>query len=208
MPLDAFRFFQDIRKRRMEVCTDLHVAHCIQKEIQPKHVRQIHHINVSAVTLVNPRFREFIQHLVEDTAWQAEQLCWEITEMEPSPDLHGIVKISEWLLKQGFHVALDDYEPGNPYEPLLRFPLPWLVKLDQSLQKKPETMARVIDLLHQKNLPIVAEGVENLQQMEFCIQHDVEYVQGYYIEKPQRLTPDAPVTLNNLNNPEPDGVQP
>ncbi len=207
-PLDAFGFFQEIRERGMEICTDLHVAHCIQKSIKPKHTPFIHHINVSAVTLVNPRFREFVHYQMEETDWQCEQICWEITEMETAPDLQGIVKTSEWLLEQGFHVALDDYEPGNPYEPLLQYPLPWLVKLDQSLQNQPVTMARVIDMLHQKTLPVVAEGVETLQQMEFCIQHEVEYLQGYYIEKPQQLTPTPPVNQDSLTNPEPDGVKP
>ena len=184
--VDPFTFFSKIKENGFEVDADLHVIHRVQQEVfTSKPPSVIHHINVSAITLIDTRFHQAIKSLSQDKHWKPEKICWEITELEPTPDICALVDISNWLFEQGFHVALDDYEPGNPYEPLLKYPLPWLVKIDKSLHQNLELMDRVIDMLHQRQMDVVVEGIENVDQMEFCIQHGVEYIQGYYIERPR-----------------------
>ncbi len=186
--LDPYTFFNEIKENGLEVVADLHVVHRIHQELFSSTPGEtIHHINISAVTLIDPRFRQTITALRQHKNWRPERICWEITELEPTPDICALVDISHWLLDQGFHVALDDYEPGNPYEPLLKYPLPWLVKLDKSLHKHPYLMDQVIEMLHQRQLRVVVEGIENVDQMEFCIQRGVDYVQGFYIERPKQL---------------------
>ncbi len=205
-PLDAMRFFTDIKEKGMEVHTDLHVLHCIQHQIPSIHESgtTIHHINISAVTLVDHRFLAQVESLLQNQLWRPNNICWEITELEQTPNIPAVIHTCRWLIDLGFHIALDDYEPGNPYEPLLSYPLPWLVKLDKSLHQRTEVLVRVIEMLKQRELHIVVEGIENIHQLRFCIDHDIEYVQGYFIERPQEL--NCRTSRNPPLNPEPDGV--
>ena len=45
-------------------------------------------------------------------------------------------------------------------------------------------MAAVIRMAKWLNMPVVAEGVERIEQVEFLRSIGCEYVQGYYFAKP------------------------
>jgi len=45
-------------------------------------------------------------------------------------------------------------------------------------------VAAIIKLAHALNLEVVAEGVEELKELQILKDHDCKYVQGYYFSKP------------------------
>lgn len=49
-------------------------------------------------------------------------------------------------------------------------------------------VAAIIKLAHALNLEVVAEGVEELNELEILKDHACKYVQGYYFSKPLNVT--------------------
>jgi EAL domain-containing protein (putative c-di-GMP-specific phosphodiesterase class I) len=42
----------------------------------------------------------------------------------------------------------------------------------------------MISLAHNLNKQVIAEGVENREQLEFLIRHECDQVQGYFFSRP------------------------
>ena len=42
----------------------------------------------------------------------------------------------------------------------------------------------VVSFAHSHDIKVIAEGVETHEDLVYLIQHDIDYLQGYYIAKP------------------------
>ncbi len=92
-------------------------------------------------------------------------------------------------------MALDDFGTGySSLKYLSQFPLSKL-KIDRLfIQEKTEQniaiVKTIIHLSHSLNLKVIAEGVENEEDLSFLIEENCDEVQGYYFSKP---VPDTKV---------------
>ncbi len=94
----------------------------------------------------------------------------------------------------GIKIAIDDFGTGySSLAYLSRFPIN-ILKVDREFikelpfNKDSITICRsIIELAHNLNLTIVAEGVENQDQLEFLESLGVEELQGYHFDKPLPL---------------------
>ncbi|MCK5189073.1 MAG: EAL domain-containing protein, partial [Methylococcales bacterium] len=86
---------------------------------------------------------------------------------------------------------IDDFGTGySSLSYLKKFPID-ILKIDQSFIRemtagsKDASIARaIIEMGHSLNQKIVAEGVENENQLLFLSQHKCDYIQGYYFSRP------------------------
>lgn len=104
-----------------------------------------------------------------------------------------------WAMKKleikdhGMKVALDDYSTGNNDKSAVEYFEPHYVKLDRSLisgiHLKKGMQQNIIELVkefHDKGIEVVAEGIEEKAELDFLRdQAKVDYVQGYYLGRPQ-----------------------
>jgi EAL domain-containing protein (putative c-di-GMP-specific phosphodiesterase class I) len=94
----------------------------------------------------------------------------------------------------GFRLAVDDFGTGySSLAYLKRFPIHTL-KIDQSFvlhmhdnTEDREIVRTIIALAHALNLETVAEGVENVAQLELVREMGCDEVQGYVIAKPMTV---------------------
>ena len=95
-------------------------------------------------------------------------------------------------LKQlGFKLSIDDFGTGySSLSYLIRFPLD-VLKIDRSfiqhissLADKQAIVDAIIQMAHRLKMKVVAEGVENAQQVELLRKMGCDYIQGYYYSKP------------------------
>ncbi|WP_213607815.1 EAL domain-containing protein [Pseudoalteromonas sp.] len=115
----------------------------------------------------------------------------EITESMLAGDLMGTVKQMEELKSQGFVFSIDDFGTGySCLKHLSVFPIDEL-KIDKSFidnlldGASGQTIVQsIIGLGHSLNINIVAEGVENTQQLDILKSMGVNAVQGYLFAKP------------------------
>lgn len=97
----------------------------------------------------------------------------------------------ELLRKQGIRFALDDFGEGfSSLDILLQLPSE-TVKIDQTLIKKlpdsinAQTIIRsLVDMFHELNMKVVAEGVETKSQYLFLKNIGCDFIQGYLLHPP------------------------
>ena len=119
---------------------------------------------------------------------------FELTESSMLEDLESAIHISNQLQGAGFHVTLDDF--GTGYSSLAYIQnLPVnVIKLDYSFVKKIPADVRssyvvehIISLAHKLGLTVVAEGVEEKEQLDYLGGLNVDLIQGFYFHKPMNI---------------------
>ncbi len=96
------------------------------------------------------------------------------------------------LKEAGLSLAVDDFGTGySSLAYLKRFPIDAL-KIDRSFVSELKAVgddisicAAIIALAHSLGLKVIAEGVENEEQLELLKRYACDEVQGYYLAKPQ-----------------------
>ena len=149
------------------------------------------HINVSAIQLVQANFS---QHLL-DTIAQYElvnaNICIEITESQLLQEVESVVSALHYLRQCGVSVALDDFGTGfSSLSYLHKLPFD-CIKIDRDFIKdilrdsnNMSVVASVLFLAARFHVPVVAEGVEDLQTEDMLRQLGCQKVQGYFYSKP------------------------
>lgn len=148
-------------------------------------------VNISAKQLRHPDFYTSLMAALSDSGFPPEQLELEITESSFLEDMDTVVTLLGKIRDKGIMIALDDFGSGfSSLNYLKRLPVNF-IKIDRSfvrdLPKDIESKAitsSVIQLAHQLNMEVIAEGVETEQQLDFLRQQDVDYIQGFYFHRP------------------------
>lgn len=168
-----------------EVCKNINYWQKHQMQVVPIA------INVSRAYILEKYFIEKWVQVLEDYEVEPKNIQIEITESISLEDAKELIKVVNVLKQKGFSVAMDDFGTGYSSLNLLKdLPID-VIKLDKgfveesNLSSKSKTIiAYVIEMLHQMNIKVVAEGVETREQMEFLKQLKCDMIQGYYFARP------------------------
>lgn len=148
-------------------------------------------VNVSPRQFRASGFVDLIKELIETYQLQRHQLELEITESLMIDEQSKIARVFEQLRHIGVRLSLDDFGTGySALGYLRRFSVDTL-KIDRSFiadvchNKQDASLARtIVDMGHNFNLEIIAEGVENEEQLAFLNLYQCDLAQGYYFGKP------------------------
>lgn len=148
-------------------------------------------VNISAVEFRNDKFLLEICGILENTGLEPRYLELELTETAVMCNFEATSAVLRSLSAMGIRIAVDDFGTGySNLSYLKRFPINTL-KLDQSfVHDLPEseniaTIVRsVIQMGQSLHLRVVAEGVENAEQLKFLQAYHCTEGQGYYFSKP------------------------
>lgn len=102
--------------------------------------------------------------------------------LETVPPDQEVLRACQRMKDQGYRLALDDYCDVPETRPLLNFAD--FVKIDVLLTSFTE-QKRVVDLCHDRGLPVVAEKVETDEQFHRCLDLGYDFFQGYFFCRPQ-----------------------
>jgi EAL domain-containing protein (putative c-di-GMP-specific phosphodiesterase class I) len=147
-------------------------------------------VNISATTLRDVEFPDFLQHLCLLDGVPCEQITVELTEGATQHVLRLLDTLTRFRLK-GMGVALDDF--GTGYSSLLQLrQLPFTeLKIDQCFvadaareEDSRLIVKSVIDLAHALGLTAVAEGVEDGETLALLADFGCDHVQGFYVARP------------------------
>lgn len=152
-------------------------------------------VNISANQLKQPNFTEKIIHLLLVNNLVPDCLVLELTENIIMPDINQAISTMNDIHSYGVKIAIDDFGAG--YTSLIylkQLPIHTL-KIDRyfiqsianDLQKAIITTA-LIQMAHNLNLHIVAEGVETEQELAFLRQHKCDAIQGFFFSHPLPAT--------------------
>ncbi len=148
-------------------------------------------VNISARQFREKAFAGKVEKLLADYGLEAASLELELTESMLMHDVEEAIAIMSQLRALDVHLSLDDFGTGySSLSHLKRFPIS-VLKLDRSFVREiPQNhgdamIARaVIDLGHNLNLKVVAEGVEEPAQFAFLHDQRADLAQGFYFSRP------------------------
>ncbi len=114
----------------------------------------------------------------------------EITEQENINKDNLKIK-TDFINNFGIGLAIDDYGSGFSNEKRILALNPEIVKIDMDLiqeistDKDKQTIVKnIVNFCHDKGMKLVAEGVEDSEDLHYIIGLGIDYVQGYYLAKP------------------------
>ena len=148
-------------------------------------------VNISGVQFQHPSLLPIVKRSLDETGIPADLLELELTEGVLARDSDVSAKTLSKLHEMGVHMSIDDFGTGySSLSYLKRFPLSTL-KVDRCFVKDvisdPDDAAictAIIAMAHQLNLRVIAEGVENEEQLEFLLRYQCNAIQGYYFSPP------------------------
>lgn len=166
------------------------------RQMQVWHAAGLTHINRVAINLSARQFEQLtlpalVANVLKETELDAAHLELEITESAAMKNPQRSIEILNTLRSMGITLSLDDFGTGHSSLSYLKlFPITTL-KIDKSFVRDIETdhhaaeiCASTIDLAHKLGLNVVAEGVENAEQLHFLRNIKCGDAQGYYFSRP------------------------
>ena len=147
-------------------------------------------INLSRVHVENIGIVDKIKDLMEKYKINSSYISFEITETALIENNYLINEIVRNLQKIGFEVDIDDYGTGNSTLNSLYSSNFNTLKLDKSFidnigdSKMDIIIKSTINMANKLGMKIVAEGVENKEQVKFLLENNCSIAQGYYYSKP------------------------
>ncbi|MGI1935726.1 putative bifunctional diguanylate cyclase/phosphodiesterase [Shewanella oncorhynchi] len=152
-------------------------------------------VNLSASQIGNENLFDKIASTLTKTGLPAVALELEITENCLIEDPHEHAKMLDRIAELGVRFALDDFGTGfSSLEHIKLFPIS-VLKIDKSFvasydkdEKDTRLLAALLNFAHGFNVISVAEGVETIEQAEFCTSRHCTVLQGYLFSRPLDAT--------------------
>jgi diguanylate cyclase (GGDEF)-like protein len=148
-------------------------------------------VNLSARQFSDSMLLAKLTRIIHASGLDPSSLELEITESVVMSDGECAVGVLEQLKSIGVRIAIDDFGTGySSLGYLKRFPIDTL-KVDRSFIRDipansgdKKIAQAIIAMAHALRLEVVAEGVENAEQLKFLRAQHCDAVQGYFLFRP------------------------
>lgn len=148
-------------------------------------------VNLSAQQFMQKQLPNKIKQILQESHLSPELLEVEITETMIMYSTELSAKQIEKIRSLGVKVAIDDFGTGfSSFQYLKRFTVDSL-KIDRTFvtdiaenRNSKSIMNAMIQLGHDLNLRVIAEGVETKEQLSHLVEPKCDGIQGYYFYKP------------------------
>lgn len=157
----------------------------IDEGVQPVPVS----VNVSRADIYLVDVAAELHALVERYGIEPSLIEVEITESAYSERPDCIVAAFDELAERGFTVLMDDFGSGYSSLNMLKDINVDVLKIDMRFldrddRRSKDIMESVIRMARWLDLPVIAEGVETREQVNFLLDVGCSYAQGYYYARP------------------------
>jgi EAL domain-containing protein (putative c-di-GMP-specific phosphodiesterase class I) len=177
------------------------IRHWMDNKIQPIPIN----LNISAIHFDHPKFVETLSSLVAKYKISAEYICLEMPEKIFSEPSDKIGNIMMQLRASGFPICIDNF--GSYHSPISFFmnsPVS-IIKMDRNFLKNNmmtgigTTFVRYIYAIASEfGMQVIAEGVEDMDQVIELTDMGCEYAQGFFFSKPIDLREFDILRNNNM----------
>jgi diguanylate cyclase (GGDEF)-like protein len=148
-------------------------------------------VNLSGRQILDPQLPETVARILKDTGLDPKYLEVELTESIPIQNQKTVLNTLHALREMGIQVSLDDFGTGySSLSYLNRFPVDTL-KIDKSFVENIPVnsdnvalIKAIIAMAHSLKLKVLAEGVENEQQLVFLREEGCDEIQGNLFSPP------------------------
>jgi len=147
-------------------------------------------VNVSRIDIYTIDVPDYFDLLLEKYSLPVDVIKIEITE-SAYVDNNRVVDTVRRLREKGFLVLMDDFGSGYSSLNMLRNLNVDIIKLDAHFlrmndedRKGMQIMESVVNLARTMGVPIIVEGVETQEELDFITGLDCQYVQGFFFYRP------------------------
>jgi predicted signal transduction protein with EAL and GGDEF domain len=147
-------------------------------------------INISPLQFNQDDLPKRIAEFLKGSELEAHRLELELTESAIMTDAKANIEKLTQLKALGLELAVDDFGTGySSLSYLKRFPIDTL-KIDQSFVADLDTpdgaaiVDAIIALSKTLNLRVIAEGIEDKEQLTYLVNKGCDLLQGYYFARP------------------------
>ncbi|MBE5869682.1 MAG: EAL domain-containing protein [Lachnospiraceae bacterium] len=148
-------------------------------------------VNLSVIQFEKENLAEQLINILERFEARAEWINLEITETASISAKQTLLENMKKLIEYGFHFSLDDFGKGESnLMYVVEMPVS-LIKFDYDMSKaffqsdKARHVVRaVVQMAHDMELRIVAEGIETKEELDAMRNESIDYIQGFYYSGP------------------------
>lgn len=157
------------------------------KEIVLRHPELVISVNISAKQLLDHGFVDMLQQALEEVKFNPKNLEIEITEYCMMDTADEALKVVNDIKAIGVNIAMDDFGTGySSLSYLAKMPID-LLKIDKTLiddMGDGEIVEAICSMSHALSCEVIAEGVEESEQLDILKSKSCNYIQGYIWSKP------------------------
>lgn len=153
-------------------------------------------VNVSRSHLLHNNFLNQYFDIMRKYNISPDLVEFELTESMAYESKNILICVINEIHKFGSTCSIDDFGSGySSLNMLKEFDFD-VIKLDQAFfkgrngfdDKEKTIVASIINLCHELGKQVVAEGVEDISQVEFLKKNNCDAIQGFYYSKPEPFT--------------------
>jgi polar amino acid transport system substrate-binding protein len=151
-------------------------------------------VNLSVLQIRDHEFLSRITDLIYQYDIPRNYLEFEVTESILLSESSRSLDIINQLKLMGIKLSIDDFGTGySSFEYIRKLPLD-KIKIDKSFVKdipydnnSITIVKTILNMANEMSLEVVAEGIENEEQLNFLQQHNCHLFQGYYFSEPKAV---------------------
>jgi len=163
-------------------------------------------VNLSSKQIHQRNFVELVKAVLDETGLSAEFLELELTESIFMWNIEAVVETLRTLRNMGVHIAIDDFGTGYSSLSYLKlFPVNRLKMVEPFVScvtiGKPNDVViakMIVGMAHSLNMKVIAEGVEDSENVEFLRSIQCDELQGNILSHP--LPSEEVISLLQKNN--------
>lgn len=148
-------------------------------------------VNLSPRQFRVMKLKESVSQVLEESGLDPNYLVLEITETNAMQNVDYTISTLKMLKDMGVKIAIDDFGTGYAsLSYLKRFPLD-ILKVDRSFVNGLHThhddwaiVSAIVTMAHRLKLKVLAEGVENPEQLIYLRSLKCDEIQGFYFSRP------------------------
>lgn len=148
-------------------------------------------VNLSALSLCDETFRDYVLERVCSSNFPATKLCFEVTETAAISNLALATQFMNALRDKGCHFALDDFGSGlSSLAYLKNLPVD-IVKIDGAFIRNIASsdidrmmVKSICEIARMMDMKTTAEYVESEGALQILRESGIDYVQGFHIGRP------------------------
>lgn len=152
-------------------------------------------LNVDPNIIKDEKFTKgFTKEFLKNFQIDPENIVFEITEKNAVADFKSFKKTLDNYKEQGYKIAIDDTGSGYSGLKLITEIHPHYLKLDMSLIRDIDKDGIKYALIHTfhhfcqtAGIKVIAEGIENENELNALIDIGIDYGQGYFIQRPKDI---------------------
>jgi len=164
-------------------------------------------LNIPAQILHDPEFSAGqTLALLEERGLSPRNVVFEITERSSIEDFSTAKKVIDHYRSQGYRIAIDDAGAGYSSLQAIAEIQPDYIKVDRSLvtglhrdKVKEYILETFVTFAKRLDIKVIAEGIEEAEELEKLIRLGVHYAQGFFLGRPARkLLPVEPAAAATI----------